>query len=100
MQELITYEDYERCRLLFEHIFTPYDYDVFLSRLYGESYALIAQRVGRNVKSVDNALQRCRKCILRYLRGNDDLDATAMSHFFEVALKLHSSEESAAARAS
>ncbi len=77
MQELITYEDYERCRLLFEHIFTPYDYDVFLSRLYGESYELIAQRVGRNVKSVDNALQRCRRAILRYVQGNDDLDRKA-----------------------
>ena len=100
MQELITYEDYERCRLLFEHIFTPYDYDVFLSRLYGESYELIAQRVGRNVKSVDNALQRCRRAILRYVQGNDDLDATTMSHFFEIALKLHGTEESTVARAS
>lgn len=100
IQALITSEDYERCRLLFEHIFTPYDYDVFLSRLYGESYELIAQRVGRNVKSVDNALQRCRRAILRYVQGNDDLDATTMSHFFEIALKLHGTEESTVARAS
>ena len=100
MQELITYEDYERCRLLFEHIFTPYDYDVFLSRLYGESYEHIAQRVGRNVKSVDNALQRCRKRILRYVKTSDDLDATTMNHFFEVALKLHVCQESATSRAS
>ena len=100
IQALITYEDYERCRLLFEHIFTPYDYDVFLSRLYGESYEHIAQRVGRNVKSVDNALQRCRKRILRYVKTNDNLDATTMNHFFEVALKLHVCQESATSRAS
>ena len=56
--------------------------------------------MGRNVKSVDNALQRCRRAILRYVQSNDDLDIATMSHFFEIALKLHSTEESAIARAS
>lgn len=100
MQKLISYEDYERCQSLFEQLFTPYDYDVFLSRLYGESYEQIAQRMGRNIKSVDNALQRCRRHLLRYIDEHDDLDAAALEHFFSIALELHQRDTQTVSQAS
>ena len=100
MQSLISYEDYERCQRIFEQIYTPFDYDIFLARLYGESYEQIAHRMGRNIKAIDNALQRCRRRLLCYISEHDDLDAAALEHFFSTALELHAQPKDAVQQAS
>ena len=42
-----------------------YEYDILTTYLEGYSYADIAARVKKNVKSVDNAVQRIRKKIAK-----------------------------------
>ncbi len=58
---LISQEQYELISNQVEQILSPFEKQVLDYLLKGNSYLEIAQHLGRNVKSVDNALQRIKK---------------------------------------
>ena len=50
-----------------DNIFSEFDMNVLSEFIKGNDYEKIADKLGKNVKSVDNAMQRTRKKILGYL---------------------------------
>lgn len=61
-------ETVEKIRELIKNELTPLEEKVLALHLKGESYSEIAQKLGKNSKSIDNAVQRARKKIDRGLR--------------------------------
>ena len=50
-----------------DNIFSEFEMNVLSEFIKGNDYEKIADKLGKNVKSVDNAMQRTRKKILGYL---------------------------------
>lgn len=55
-----------------QRILSPLEQDVVNLYLEGISYTEIAQKLGRHVKSVDNALQRVKRKLEQYLEKRED----------------------------
>ena len=55
-----------------QRILSPLEQDVVNLYLEGKSYTEIAQKLGRHVKSVDNALQRVKRKLEQYLEKRED----------------------------
>ena len=56
-----------------EELLSDFEWKVLMSYLDGKSYQEIAVDLDRHVKSIDNALQRVKRKLERYMenRGND-----------------------------
>ena len=52
-----------------DNIFSQFEMEVLNELVKGSDYASIARKLGRNTKSIDNAMQRTRKKIIGYLWG-------------------------------
>lgn len=52
-----------------DHIFSGFEMQVLNEALQGNDYEKIAKKLGKNVKSIDNAMQRNKKKIIHYLWG-------------------------------
>lgn len=60
-------------------ILSDLEWKVLISYLDGKSYQEIAAELGRHVKSIDNALQRVKRKLERYLENrSDDADVTGV----------------------
>lgn len=60
-------------------ILSDLEWKVLISYLDGKSYQEIAVELGRHVKSIDNALQRVKRKLERYLENrSDDADVTGV----------------------
>ena len=55
-----------------EHILSTLEWKVLMSYLDGKSYQEIAESLGRHVKSVDNALQRVKRKLEKYMESRSD----------------------------
>ena len=55
-----------------EHILSTLEWKVLMSYLDGKSYQEIAESLGRHVKSVDNALQRVKRKLEKYMKSRSD----------------------------
>ena len=52
-----------------DHVFSDFEMQVINELLKCNDYERVSQKLNRNVKSVDNAVQRARKKIIKYLWG-------------------------------
>ena len=64
---LIDRENMERLQEEIWKLLSPMEKKILRSYLEGESYTAIASALGRSPKSVDNALQRIRRKLKRFL---------------------------------
>ena len=62
---IIRQEDYEYCHGVIQQELSPFDFRAFMGYVSGRSYQQIAEEMGGNVKSVDNALQRSKRKLRR-----------------------------------
>lgn len=87
-ERILMQEDFTACDVLFHKKFSRYEASVLYGWLQGEQYSDIAKRLGKSIKSVDNALQRAKKHIL-------DLDRSDPGFFdaFKHYLSFHCSGE-------
>ena len=53
-------------------ILSRLEWEVLMSYLEGKSYQEISKELNRHVKSIDNALQRVKRKLERYLELRDD----------------------------
>ncbi len=67
----ISGEDLKAIHLQMALLLSPLEQQVLEQFLDGKSYQEIAGRLGRHVKSIDNALQRVKRKLTRYLEEND-----------------------------
>lgn len=67
----IDQEDYLDIESSMQRILSPLEQDVVNLYLEGKSYVEIAQQLGRQVKSVDNALQRVKRKLEQYLESRE-----------------------------
>ena len=68
---LISQEDYSSVENRISEVLSDLEMEVLNSYLEGKSYQEIAQDLGRHVKSIDNALQRVKRKLEKYLEEND-----------------------------
>ena len=54
-----------------EEILSDFEWKVLMSYLDGKSYHEIAEELDRHVKSIDNALQRVKRKLERYLENRN-----------------------------
>ncbi len=66
----INQEEMNALQSMMNQVLSPLERQVLSAFLDGKSYQEIAQHLGRHVKAVDNALQRIKKKLLRYLSDN------------------------------
>lgn len=67
-EEMLIFKDILSCTLHNgDNIFSDFEVNVLNEFLKGNDYNQIARKLGKNVKSVDNAMQRTKKKILQYL---------------------------------
>ena len=64
---LIDQEDYSHIEGRIGEMLSPLEKEVLQQYMDGKSYVEIAQDMGRHVKSIDNALQRIKRKLLKYL---------------------------------
>lgn len=68
---LIGQEDYAAIEERIGEVLSVLEREVLLSYLSGKSYQEIAEELGRHVKSIDNALQRVKRKLEKYLTTRD-----------------------------
>lgn len=68
---LISQEDMQTINLRINEVLSGLEMEVLQAYLDGQSYQEIAERLGRHVKSIDNALQRVKRKLSRYLQERD-----------------------------
>ena len=72
---LISQEDYSSVENRISEVLSDLEMEVLNSYLEGKSYQEIAQDLGRHVKSIDNALQRVKRKLEKYMETrSDDID--------------------------
>lgn len=64
---IISQEEIDDIELKMGEILSPLEWKVLTYYLDGKSYQEIAEILGRHVKSIDNALQRVKRKLERYL---------------------------------
>ncbi len=70
-QLVINYEDYRAIEYRLTEILSDLEWRVLMSYLDGNSYQEIAEHLNRHVKSVDNALQRVKRKLEKYLEDRN-----------------------------
>ena len=68
---IISQEDYDHIEGKIGEILSDLEWEVLTSYLQGKSYQEIAVDLDRHVKSIDNALQRVKRKLERYLQGKE-----------------------------
>lgn len=68
---IISKEEFNDIEEKMEEILSPLEWQVLMAYLEGKSYQEIAEELERHVKSIDNALQRVKRKIERYLEKRD-----------------------------
>lgn len=68
---VISQEDFNHIEGKIGELLSDLEWEVLTSYLQGKSYQEIAAELNRHVKSIDNALQRVKRKLERYLRGKD-----------------------------
>lgn len=96
-EEMMIEESIAQCDTILRELLSPYHFRVLIARLEGGSYTSIARELGRNPKSVDNALQRAKKLIFSYLEEHEDLDAWMLEHYFAYVADRRTDEDDASA---
>ena len=72
---VISQEEFVDIEKKMEEIHTDLEWKVLMSYLDGKSYQEIAEDLGRHVKSIDNALQRVKRKLEKYMETrSDDID--------------------------
>lgn len=67
----ISQEESSRIQTVLDDMLSPFERQVLTIFLDGKSYEEIAQALGRHTKAVDNALQRIKKKVQRYMESNE-----------------------------
>lgn len=76
---VISHEEFADIEAKMEDILSELEWKVLMSYLDGKSYQEISQELGRHVKSIDNALQRVKYKLDKYMEANgDDVDLTTI----------------------
>ena len=76
---VISHEEFADIEAKMEDILSELEWKVLMSYLDGKSYQEISQELGRHVKSIDNALQRVKCKLDKYMEANgDDVDLTTI----------------------
>ena len=76
---IISQEEFLDIEKKMEEILSDLEWKVLMSYLDGKSYQEIAENLGRHVKSVDNALQRVKRKLEKYMENRtDDLDLSTI----------------------
>ena len=76
---VISHEEFADIEAKMEDILSELEWRVLMSYLDGKSYQEISQELGRHVKSIDNALQRVKCKLDKYMEANgDDVDLTTI----------------------
>lgn len=70
---VISREEYRRIENDMGELLSDLEWDVLMAYLQGKSYQEIAMELNRHVKSVDNALQRVKRKLERYLEGKENI---------------------------
>ena len=68
---VISREDFNNIEAKIGEILSDLEWEVLSSYLKGKSYQEIAEELDRHVKSIDNALQRVKRKLERYLDGKE-----------------------------
>jgi len=68
---MITKEEFENALNIITGCLSPFEYKVLNLYLEGRSYQEIAEMIHKDVKSIDNALQRVKKKIEKYLNSSE-----------------------------
>jgi len=68
---MITKEEFENALNVITGCLSPFEYKVLNLYLEGRSYQEIAEMIHKDVKSIDNALQRVKKKIEKYLNTSE-----------------------------
>ena len=72
---IISQEEFVDIEKKMEEILSDLEWKVLMSYLDGKSYQEIAEDLGRHVKSIDNALQRVKRKLEKYMETrSDDID--------------------------
>ncbi|MDW7675384.1 MAG: RNA polymerase sporulation sigma factor SigH [Bacillota bacterium] len=69
---IISREEFDDIEEKMGEILSSLEWQVLMSYLEGKSYQEIAEDLNRHVKSIDNALQRVKRKLERYLEKRDD----------------------------
>lgn len=76
---VISHEDFVDIEKKMEEILSDLEWKVLMSYLDGKSYQEIARDLGRHVKSIDNALQRVKRKLEKYMENRgDELDISTV----------------------
>lgn len=76
---VISHEEFADIEAKMEDILSELEWKVLMSYLDGKSYQEISRELGRHVKSIDNALQRVKCKLDKYMEANgDDVDLTTI----------------------
>ena len=78
---IIRQEDYEYCHGVIQQELSPFDFRAFMGYVSGRSYQQIAEEMGGNVKSVDNALQRSKRKLRRHIMGKQDMTVSMFRNY-------------------
>ena len=70
---VISREEYRRIENDMGELLSDLEWDVLMAYLQGKSYQEIAMELNRHVKSVDNALQRVKRKLERYLEEKENI---------------------------
>ncbi len=68
LEVIVASDDLASLRRIFDELLSELEADVLNLYIEGRSYQEIAQRLGRHVKSIDNALQRIKRKLESHLR--------------------------------
>ena len=71
---VISREEFDNIEAKMSEILSSLEWKVLMFYLEGKSYQEIANDLGRHVKSIDNALQRVKHKLERYLESRSDQD--------------------------
>jgi RNA polymerase sporulation-specific sigma factor len=76
---VISQEEFVDIEKKMEEILSDLEWKVLMSYLDGKSYQEIAEDLNRHVKSIDNALQRVKRKLEKYMeKRGDELDVTTI----------------------
>jgi RNA polymerase sporulation-specific sigma factor len=75
---VISREEFLDIESKMEQILSDLEWKVLMAYLDGKSYQEIAVELNRHVKSIDNALQRVKRKLERYLDNREDTDVNSM----------------------
>ena len=84
VERIIRQEDYEYCHDVIQQELSPFDFRSFMGYVSGRSYQQIAEEMGGNVKSVDNALQRSKRKLRGHIMGKQDMTVNMFRNYLIV----------------